>query len=211
MPLRALEIFNLPQDSVAYEGRRREDLATRCKSRAGWFISDFMYIVEDYRADIDGEARAKLEAEIAALKGEKKRVGVSFSELEKRASNLANANTTLSRKVGEMEVTEQTLSNKVQELKGRLQEVETERDGERTKRKSLDRQVEGMNNSYKLIVEKNENLKREVQKGVEEIFDALGDGYGRCVCRIAEAGFNVEGHAFEDYLQNLASSKGGDS
>ncbi|XP_074358261.1 uncharacterized protein LOC141697669 [Apium graveolens] len=120
--------------------------------------------VEDYKADVGGEVRSNLEAEITALKGERKKSGASFAELEKRVSDLAKANTALSRKVGEMEVAEKTLSDRVQELEGRFREVEKERDEERNKRHSLDRQVEGMDSSYKLIVEENENLKREVWK-----------------------------------------------
>lgn len=34
VPMRAFQIFNLPQDTVAYVGRTREELADRCLSRA---------------------------------------------------------------------------------------------------------------------------------------------------------------------------------
>ncbi|XP_074369244.1 uncharacterized protein LOC141710579 isoform X2 [Apium graveolens] len=33
--LRVFDLFHLPQDAIAFDGRRREDLADRCKSRAG--------------------------------------------------------------------------------------------------------------------------------------------------------------------------------
>lgn len=35
VPLRAFRLFNLPQDTVAYAGRERDDLVDRCLSRAG--------------------------------------------------------------------------------------------------------------------------------------------------------------------------------
>ncbi|XP_074376393.1 uncharacterized protein LOC141717976 [Apium graveolens] len=205
VPLRALNLFNLPQDSVAYDGRKREDLVDRCKSRAGRFLSDFMHILEDYKADVDGEACSKLEAEVAALKGEKKKVAVGFAELEHRVADLSKANSALSKKVAEMEAAEQVSSGRVRELEGRLLEVERELDDKKSKRQGLDRQVEGMDSSYKLIVKENEDLKKEVEKAVKDIVDALGDGYGRCLRRMEEAGFAVEGHAFDDYLRDLAS------
>ncbi|XP_074381748.1 uncharacterized protein LOC141723760 [Apium graveolens] len=71
VPLRALKIFNLPQDAVAYEGWRRDELVDRCKDRAGRFLADFIHIMEEFKADSDGEVRAKLEAEITVLKGGK--------------------------------------------------------------------------------------------------------------------------------------------
>ncbi|XP_074382032.1 uncharacterized protein LOC141723959 [Apium graveolens] len=159
-----------------------------------------MHIMEEFKADSDGEVRAKVEAEITTLKGEKKKIGASCSELEKRSGDLASANSALSKKIGEMEVAEQSLTNKVFELETRLWEVEKERDEEKTKREGLDRQIDGMNGSYRLIVEENESLKLKVQKGVEDITEALSDGYDRCVRRMTEAGINVEGHTFEDYL-----------
>ncbi|KAL8135449.1 hypothetical protein AgCh_010190 [Apium graveolens] len=205
VPLRALNLFNLPQDSVAYDGRKREDLVDRCKSRAGRFLSDFMHILEDYKADVDGEACSKLEVEVAVLKGEKKKIAVGFAELEHRVADLSKANSALSNKVAEMEVADQVSSGRVRELEGRLLEVERELDEEKSKRQGLDRQVEGMDSSYKLIVKENEDLKKEVEKAVEDIADALGDGYGRCLQRMEEVGFAVEGQAFDDYLRDLAS------
>ncbi|XP_074381255.1 uncharacterized protein LOC141723370 [Apium graveolens] len=207
VPLRALKIFNLSQDAVAYEGRRRDELVDRCKGRARRFLADFMHIMEEFKGDSDGEVHAKLEAEITALKGEKKKIGASCSELEKRSGDLASANSALSKKIGEMEVAEQSLTNKVFELETRLWEVEKERDEEKTKCEGLDRQIDGMNGSYRLIVEENESLKLKVQKGVKDITEALGDGYDRCVRRMTEAGINVEGHTFEDYLRDLVASQ----
>ncbi|KAL8110831.1 hypothetical protein AgCh_026537 [Apium graveolens] len=205
VPLRALNLFNLPQDLVAYDGRKRDDLVDRCKSRAGRFLSDFMHILEDYKADVDGEACSKLEAEVAALKGEKKKIAVGFAELEHRVADLSKANSALSKKVAEMEATEQVSGGRIRELEGRLLEVERELEEEKDKRQGLVRQVEGMDGSYKLIVKENEDLKTEVEKAIEDIAGALGDGYGRCLRQMEEAGFAVEGHAFDDYLRDLAS------
>ncbi|XP_074369569.1 uncharacterized protein LOC141711005 [Apium graveolens] len=164
-----------------------------------------MHILEDYKADVDGEACSKLEAEVAALKGEKKKIAVGFTELEHRVADLSKANSALSKKVAEMEATEQVSSGRIRELEGRLLEVERELEEEKGKRQGLVRQVEGMDGSYKLIVKENEDLKKEVEKAVEDITGALGDGYGRCLRRMEEAGIAVEGHDFDDYLRDLAS------
>ena len=169
------------------------------------FLSDFMHILEDYKADVDGEACSKLEAEVAALKGEKKKIAVGFAELEHRVADLSKANSALSKKVAEMEATEQVSGGRIRELEGRLLEVERELEEEKGKRQGLLRQVEGMEVSYKLIVQENADLKTEVEKAVEDIAGALGDGYGRCLQRVEEAGFAIEGHAFDDYLRDLAS------
>ncbi|XP_074331784.1 uncharacterized protein LOC141668702 [Apium graveolens] len=207
VPLRAFNIFHLPQDAVAFDGRRRDDLADRCKSRAGRFLTDFMHIIEEFRADGNDEARKKLEAEIVALKAEKKKLGSSYSELDKRSVDLITENTALWKKVSEMEVVGQSMSAKVSELERRLSEVEKERDDLKGKCEGLDRHAEGMESSYRLIVEDNSSLKTEVQKGIEDIVNALGDGYGRCVARMQGAGYDTTRHSFEDYIADLAASQ----
>ncbi|XP_074325800.1 uncharacterized protein LOC141663856 [Apium graveolens] len=207
VPLRAFNLFHLPQDAIAFDGRRRDDLADRCKSRAGRFLADFMHIVEEFRADGNDEAYKRLEAEVSALRIERKKLMMGYSELEKRSADLTTANTALSKKVSEMEVERQSMSAKVSELERRLSEVENERDDLKGKCEGLDRHVEGMNSSYRLIVKENSNLKAKVQKGIEDIANALGDGYGRCVARMQGAGYDTTGHSFEDYIADLVASQ----
>ncbi|KAL8156024.1 hypothetical protein AgCh_001190 [Apium graveolens] len=138
--LRVFDLFHLPQDAIAFDGRRREDLADRCKSRAG----------------------RRLEAEVSSLRVERKKLMAGYLELEKRSSDLTVDNTALSKKVGEMEVGKQSLNATISELERRLSEVEKERDELKGKCEGLERHVEGMNSSYRLIVEENTSLKVEV-------------------------------------------------
>lgn len=46
---------------------------------------------------------------------------------------------------------------------------------------------------YQMVIDENETLKVEVQKGVEDIAGALGEGYGRCLKRVSAAGFDIAG------------------
>ncbi|KAL8099991.1 hypothetical protein AgCh_032305 [Apium graveolens] len=204
--LRVFDLFHLPQDAIAFDGRRREDLADRCKSRAGRFLADFMHVVEEFRAGESDAARAKLEAEVSTLRAEKKKLEMNYSGLEKRSFELANANTALSKKVSEMDVKGQSMDAQVSEVEHKLRDAKQKRDSLRVKCEAFERQVDGMNSSYKLIVDENTALKAEVEKGIEDIVNALGDGYGRCVTRMQGAGFDVTGHTFEDYISDLAAS-----
>ncbi|XP_074348556.1 uncharacterized protein LOC141687245 [Apium graveolens] len=164
-----------------------------------------MHIVEEFWVGGSDEARAKLEAEVTALKAEKKTLGANYSDLEKRSVDLVNENTTLSKKESEMDVKGQSMDAKVSELEQKLRDAEKERDSLRVKCEALERQVDGTNSLYKLIVDENTALKAEVEKGVEDIANALGDGYGHCVTRMQGAGFDVTGHTFEDYVHDLAA------
>ncbi|XP_074362211.1 uncharacterized protein LOC141702423 [Apium graveolens] len=207
VPLRVFKLVQLSQDSVAYTGRRRDELADRCKGRIGRFLSDFMHVLDEYQSDDESEVRSKLEVEVSALKGEKKRLGSSCLDLEKKVSDLSSTNTTMSKRVTELESIEKSSNKKILELEGRLRDVESERDELKVKCEGLDRQVGGMDQSYKLIMEENATLKAEVEKAVEDIANALGDGYGRCVTRMKNAGFDTSGHSFEDYIRELAASR----
>ncbi|XP_074361305.1 uncharacterized protein LOC141701575 [Apium graveolens] len=169
VPLRVFNVFHLPQDAIAFDGRRREDLADRCKSRAGRFFADFMHVVEEFRAGGSDEARAKLEAEVSTLRAEKKKLEANYSILEKRSFDLVNANTALSKKVSEMDVKGQSMDAQVSELEQKLRDAEKERDNLRVKCEAFEPQLDGMNSSYKLIVDENTALKTDVEKGIEDI------------------------------------------
>lgn len=45
-----------------------------------------------------------------------------------------------------------------------------------------------------------------MEKGVENIFNALGDGYAHCLERVFAAGFDPTGHSFTDYIRDYAAS-----
>lgn len=83
------------------------------------------------------------------------------------------------------------------------------RDDELKKREALEAVVKGLQDKHKLALDENEALKVEVQKGVEDIAKALGEGYNRCLGRVATAGFAVEGHSFDDYIRDFAASNHG--
>lgn len=59
---------------------------------------------------------------------------------------------------------------------------------------------------YKDTFDENVALKAEVDKGVEDIAKAVGDGYGHCLARISSAAIDVSGHSFEDYIHDYAAS-----
>ncbi|KAL8088961.1 hypothetical protein AgCh_038653 [Apium graveolens] len=207
MPLRVFDLFHLPQDAIAFDRRRREDLVDRWKSRAGRFLADFMHVVEEFRAGGSDEVREKLETEVSTLRAEKKKLEMNYSGLEKRSFELANANTALSKKVSEMDAKGQSMDAQVSELEQKLCDAEKERDSLTVKCEAFEGQVDGKNSSYKLIVDENTALKAKVEKGIEDIVNALGDGYGRCVMRMKGAGFDITGHTFEDYVSDLAVSR----
>ncbi|KAL8108353.1 hypothetical protein AgCh_024716 [Apium graveolens] len=121
---------------------RRDEIVDMCKGRVG-----------------------RLEAEINSLKEERKKLIVSHTKAERHVRGLANKNSALLKQVQEKEAVESSLATKVQELEGKLHEAEKDRDDEKAKHEGLERQVDGMNRAYKLIVEENEQLKMEVQKG----------------------------------------------
>lgn len=48
IPMRALQIFNLPQDASAYAGRSRVELVDRCLGRAGRVYSIYIIYIHIY-------------------------------------------------------------------------------------------------------------------------------------------------------------------
>lgn len=55
------------------------------------------------------------------------------------------------------------------------------------------------------VLDENDNLKGKVQKGIDDIAKALGDGYGRCLARLSAAGVDVSNQSFEDYIRDYDS------
>lgn len=45
-----------------------------------------------------------------------------------------------------------------------------------------------------------------MEKRVEDISNALGDGYAHCLERVFAAGFDPTGHSFTDYIRDYPAS-----
>lgn len=71
----------------------------------------------------------------------------------------------------------------------------------------MDEELGKLRQAQKDALVDNESLKAEVQKGVEEIVSALGEGYPRCLDRVSKAGFSIEVHSFADYVRDYAASQ----
>lgn len=84
--------------------------------------------------------------------------------------------------------------------------MEVCRDNEKRAKEMKETELEDSRRAQKAVCDENESLKAEVQKGVEDIASALGDGYGRCLQQLSTAGIDVSGHAFSDYLKDYAAS-----
>lgn len=110
-------------------------------------------------------------------------------------------------KVSELENANKNLSVELASMREKLKEVERSRDGEKMCGDALNVEVENLHRANQEMVTENETLKAEVQKGVEEIAGALGDGYNRCLERVSGAGFDGACHHFEDYIHDFAASQ----
>lgn len=57
-------------------------------------------------------------------------------------------------------------------------------------------ELSNLRQKYKDVADENGSLKAEVQKGIEEIATAVGQGYSHCLDRVSKAGFSTEGYSF---------------
>ncbi|KAK1360398.1 hypothetical protein POM88_044872 [Heracleum sosnowskyi] len=89
VPLRVFEAFNLPQDFSSYVDRTRTDVADRCLTRAGRFIADMKHIVQEYRADEDGQWRSESLREMAVIKEQRAAAEKRASDAEARVKELS--------------------------------------------------------------------------------------------------------------------------
>lgn len=103
------------------------------------------------------------------------------------------------------------LGSQLESIKGKLKESERLLEVEKRRADGLDVEVVNLRQANKDAAAENETLKLEVQKGVEDIAGALGDGYNRCLQRIAGVGFDATGHSFEDYIRDFAASRPSDN
>lgn len=74
-----------------------------------------------------------------------------------------------------MEGVKSDLKSQVEDLNQKLREMEVSRDDEKSKKEALEIDLVGLCKEQKEILDDNETLKAEVQKGVEDIAKALGD------------------------------------
>lgn len=88
----------------------------------------------------------------------------------------------------------------------RMKEAESSWDDEKKEREALEAKLAQLRPKHKTVLNENEGLKVEVQKGVEDIAKDLNDGYDRCLKRVSSTGFDVRDHSFDDYVRDYAAS-----
>lgn len=107
--------------------------------------------------------------------------------------------------VSKLEKLKDYFKRQVEDLERKVKDVEGSKDDKKKKQETQEENMSELQKTRRLIVDENENLKSEFHKGVEDIARALGDGYGRCLGRISDAGFDVAGHSFKDYIRDYAA------
>lgn len=108
--------------------------------------------------------------------------------------------------ISELENANKNLNTELSSLREKLNDVKKSRDEEKTRGDGLDDEVGNLRRTNQGLTTENELLKAEVQKNVEEIAGALGDGYNCCLERVSGIGFDATGHKFEDYIRDFAAS-----
>lgn len=169
-------------------------------------MSDMVHLLEEYRASDDASKVTELEAEVRRVSEEKKRVEDRFSELDKQASEVAKNNGLYLKQVSELESTNKRLGTRLEEAQKRLSEMEKARDDALSERGKLEVDVKNLQRANGTLAKENEALKLEVQKNIEEIAKALGDGYDRCLKRVEAVGFDPSGHSFDEYIKYFSKS-----
>lgn len=66
--------------------------------------------------------------------------------------------------------------------------------------------MKNMRLSKQLLVVEKCSLKAEVQKVVEDIAKALGEGYTWCLGQISTLGVELAKHCFDDYVKDYAAT-----
>lgn len=98
------------------------------------------------------------------------------------------------------------LGQQLKSANDQLEKMKVEKEDEKKHRDAVDKDLDEARKRLKSSLDENAALKAEVNKGVEDIAKALGDGYGRCLARISSTGFDVSGHSFEDYVRDFAAT-----
>ncbi|XP_074354521.1 uncharacterized protein LOC141693347 [Apium graveolens] len=112
--VQAFKVFSLTRDAVSYSSRKRSDLADRCISRAGQFLSDFTYNLNEFKNDVDGENVSRLTTDLANMTKKKRKYQEQYVEIERRVGDMSNANSKLSKHIREMEFRRDAMSKKVE-------------------------------------------------------------------------------------------------
>lgn len=86
-----------------------------------------------------------------------------------------------------------------------LKKMKSEKEDDKKHRDSVERELAEVRGKLKIALDENVGVRAEIDKGVEDIAKALGDGYGRCLARVSTVGFDSAGHTFEDYIRDFAA------
>lgn len=110
-------------------------------------------------------------------------------------------------KISEMEKENDDLKRQVRSYAEKLKDAQSSRDEEKKRADGLSSELENLQQVHNNVLTENVNLKAEVEKGVEEMATAVGQGYAHCLERVSKAGFPTEGNSFEDFIQDYAASR----
>lgn len=169
-------------------------------------MSDFVHISEDYKAGVDEQQRSKVDAELVFLRAEKKKIDDHYARLKTKATELPNLYSAFLGQVGELEKVNEALEAKFKGVESQVEELKAKKDSGKMKLKTMEEDLSALRQSQSKLEEENTGLQLEVQKGVEDVAKALGDGYGRCLGRVSSSGFDVTSHSFEDYIRDYAAT-----
>lgn len=169
-------------------------------------MSDIVHLLEEYKMGDDQTRLGELEAELRAAKEERKKAKESLVKMESRATEVAKTNTLYLQQVSELEAANGNLTGQVTELQRKMQEMQIARDEALRLRGESEKKVKAVEEVNRRLGSEVEGLKLEVQKGVEEIAKGLGEGYDRCLTRMASVGVDISGHSFVEYIKEFAKS-----
>lgn len=153
-----------------------------------------------YANDLDVVARAKLEAELAAARQARDSLEKERDQLlvAKKTSN--DKNVSLTSEINLLQEQLGGLKLEVDTLRGSLAHVESENELPRDLNHNLSGYIHDMNHNLSGFVHE---LRKDVDKGTEDIADALSKGYGMCYDRLLAAGFDMSHHTFDHCVVDL--------
>lgn len=134
------------------------------------------------------------------MKAEKEKLNSHLVEIENHASEIAKNNSVYLQQISDLEVANRCLTNQVNEMQGKLREMETSMDDALRSRGKNEKWLEDLKKLGDELRSENDGLKVEVQRGVEDVAKALGDGYNRCLARMKAAGVDTATHSIEQYI-----------
>ncbi|XP_074369437.1 uncharacterized protein LOC141710807 [Apium graveolens] len=123
-----------------------------------------------------------------------------------RVTELSKANSSYRAEISELEVANRNLEKGMEEIGVKVKGLEKSLSDEQKGRRDLEAELSDFCEKYQALEKENTSLKLEMDKGVEDIAKALGDGYGRYYRRMQSAGLDVSEHCFENYLRDYAAA-----